>query len=202
MTTPWTSRTLKLDKHWERIGCTEYRKSLRDTLVGLWQPGWKILEGGCGTGLNYHYLPEDMKAQYTGIDFTQECVDICRENFDRQEFWLGDLTDLDSPDEEFDIVFTSNVLQHIEDWESAARQLVRVSKRYVVNLERTHKKRVDEVVTLPKYARIPGVIHRRFNRDTIPKFYEEYGEVERKWAGDSTDGLKKALMIYVLEKNQ
>jgi len=78
-------------------------------------PGEKVLDIGTGTGF-LAYVMAETGAEVTGIELVGEKVDFARKRFSRPNlrYMHGDaLRDL--PDESFDTVVMSNVLEHIED---------------------------------------------------------------------------------------
>lgn len=200
MTTPWTGKADELDKYWRRIGCVGYRKTLRDKLIELWKPGYRILEGGCGSGLTYEHLPDKMKPHYVGLDATQDFVDVCNKRYPKGEFILGDLRALKFPDNSFDIGVTCTVLQHILEWKKAARELIRVSKRYIVSIERTHLEGKDLVRRCGAREVVPNAIRRRFNPKSITNLYSRHGKAKWSWTDTSTEGYEETLGLYILEK--
>jgi len=192
MTTLWSNRVKELDKRWREDGFKNYRKDVRDKIAQLLPKGGNILDVGCGNAMLYEHLPEKLKSRYTGVDFTPEFIELCREKHPEGNWQLEDSLNLSFPDNRFQLVNSTTLLQHIPEWKKAASELVRVSKKYVVSTCRTHLLRTSIVSTEP-------VLRRRFNPGDIMNFYSQYGEVDWQWA----DGIvveKPALGIYVLEK--
>ena len=192
MTTLWSNRVNELDERWRQDGFKNYRKDVRDKIVELLPEGGKILDVGCGNAMLYEHLPERLQKRYTGVDFTPEFIELCREKHPEGNWRVQDTMNLSFPDNHFHLVNSTTLLQHIEDWQKAAGELVRVSKKYVVSTCRTHLLRTGIVSDKP-------VLRRRFNPMDIVNFYSQYGDVDWQWA----DGIvveKPALGIYVLEK--
>ena len=87
--------------------------------------GWKILDAGCGTGVNLAWLAEF--GDVTGVDNSPEAIRFCHLRNERnvQE---ASLLDLPYEDGSFDLVTALDVLEHIEDDEKALQEIARVCK--------------------------------------------------------------------------
>lgn len=170
MNTDWSNRVEELDRQWRMIK-SNYKYFREDNclkIVELYKSGEKILDVGCGTGILYSHLPKKIKEFYLGIDTTKEFIDLCKKRYPEGQWQVDNATNLSFPDNSFHIVNTTNVLQHIEDWEKAVKELVRVSKKYVINIERIHNQRTRTITRRPCFRR-------RFNPKDIVKFYSPYG---------------------------
>ncbi|MFX0091016.1 MAG: class I SAM-dependent methyltransferase [Candidatus Hodarchaeota archaeon] len=78
--------------------------------------GDHVLDIGCGNGaLSYDIVANVKDVKLVGIDFNKKNIEIAQKKYKHPnlEFVVGDaLTDL--PNEKFDVVILSNVLEHIE----------------------------------------------------------------------------------------
>jgi 2-polyprenyl-3-methyl-5-hydroxy-6-metoxy-1,4-benzoquinol methylase len=86
----------------------------------------RVLDIGCGIGAVAYDVVEKSQALVVGIDMNANHISIARERFahPRLSYILGDaLKDL--PDEQFDVVILSNVLEHLPE---RAQFLSRVQK--------------------------------------------------------------------------
>lgn len=91
----------------------------------------KILDAGCGIGFFSRYF-EEPGAKVIGIDFSNNMVNVAKENAPNSNFIVGGLTQLPFDNEVFDFIFTSNVLIHIVDdkeWGKALSELKRCLKK-------------------------------------------------------------------------
>lgn len=92
--------------------------------------GQHVLDAGCGPGLH----AEDLlvaEAEVVAVDVTPEFVAIARERLgERAKVLEADLTQPLSfaTDGEFDLVFSSLVLDYVEDWAPVMREFARVLK--------------------------------------------------------------------------
>jgi ubiquinone/menaquinone biosynthesis C-methylase UbiE len=102
-----------------------------------WLPGeegWTVLDVGCGNGNYCPFFTDGMGMEYTGCDLSVNMLSICRENYPDSEFVRGDATALPFEDNEFDMVFCSDVLLNTprEVQEAIVTELIRVAKRVAV----------------------------------------------------------------------
>jgi SAM-dependent methyltransferase len=75
----------------------------------------KVLDVGCGNGMVDYDVAQKSGAQVLGIDLSKENIELASKLFPHPniQYMVGDaLTDL--PDQHFDYVILSNVLEHIE----------------------------------------------------------------------------------------
>jgi 2-polyprenyl-3-methyl-5-hydroxy-6-metoxy-1,4-benzoquinol methylase len=77
------------------------------------QPGYRILDLGCGTAEILDHLPADL--HYTGYDVSEEYLEAARARYPQHTFKLGALPD--TSDTDYDLVLVIGVLHHLEDVE-------------------------------------------------------------------------------------
>jgi len=113
----------------------EYEQKVRSEMVISMidpKPEEVILDGGCGNARDLIQLaPHGCKC--VGIDFSPNMVEeakkeLATRNIQRVEVEVGDLTSLRFPDETFDKVFASEVLEHVPDYGKAISEMARVLK--------------------------------------------------------------------------
>ncbi len=95
--------------------------------------GDRVLDVGCGTGLNFAGLTERVgpRGSIVGIDLTPEMLDraserLAREGWGNVELLGGDATSLPFRDESFSAVCSALALSVIPDWSRALREAWRV----------------------------------------------------------------------------
>ncbi len=72
----------------------------------------KVLDLGCGNGRLYELL-RSKKVEYLGVDNNSNLLEKAKENFPEARFQLGDMVDLDLPDNHFNAVFCIAAFHHI-----------------------------------------------------------------------------------------
>jgi SAM-dependent methyltransferase len=111
------------ERHWWFAG---RRDAVRRLIHGLQVPlKADILEIGCSAGPLQQILAADGYTSLTGIDISERAIALARER-DIPNVSVMDGAHLDFPDASFDLVLASDVLEHIEDEERAAREWSRV----------------------------------------------------------------------------
>jgi SAM-dependent methyltransferase len=95
-------------------------------------PGLHVLDVGCGLGGSARYLASEMQCRVTGVDITQEYVDVANQLAalvglgDRIEFRRSSALELPFVDGAFDVAWTEHVQMNIEDKRAFYREIARV----------------------------------------------------------------------------
>jgi SAM-dependent methyltransferase len=100
------------------------------------RPPKEVLEAGCGGGAKMLHLADLFpQAHWTGVDLSEEALQVSRERLDPERFTLvrGDLMDLEASfnPKQFDITFSLMTLMSLEDYERAVAQMFAVTRRWV-----------------------------------------------------------------------
>ena len=97
----------------------------------------KILEVGCNVGSQLHALQGLGFTSLVGVDINRQALEVAKKNLIGIDVLLASAFDLPFKDNYFDLVFTSGVLIHIspKDILQALKEIVRVSKKYILGLE-------------------------------------------------------------------
>ena len=94
--------------------------------------GKKVLEVGCGYGSLSVYMSKK-GAKVTGVDISSEAIKISKRNasLNNQKivFKQSKGEKLDFEDEEFDLVVSCEVLEHIPNYTKAIDEIIRVTKK-------------------------------------------------------------------------
>ncbi|MFZ0393925.1 MAG: class I SAM-dependent methyltransferase [Terracidiphilus sp.] len=94
------------------------------------KPGDTVLETSVGTGLNFKYLPRDIRR--FGLDLSREMLLRCQDNLRRWEMqadlFVGNAEALPFADESFDVVFHVGGINFFSDRAAAIREMIRVAK--------------------------------------------------------------------------
>lgn len=86
--------------------------------------GARMLDAGCGTGRNLQEFARLGTA--TGIDPSPEAIDFCRQR-GIEGVSRGTIEHLAFPDDSFDLLIATDVLEHLPDDRAALRELRRVA---------------------------------------------------------------------------
>lgn len=99
----------------------EFAKSLKEHS--------RILDAGCGAGLPFtKYLSQMFEV--VGIDFSEKQIELAKKNVTTATFHQMDITNLDFPDESFDVIISYYAIIHIprEEHESIFKNFYRILK--------------------------------------------------------------------------
>jgi ubiquinone/menaquinone biosynthesis C-methylase UbiE len=86
-----------------------------------------LLDGGCGTG-HFTTIAMNRNAKVTAIDLANKLVAITKDKNPNCNAITGSLLELPFPDEHFDYVISSDVIEHTTDPYLAVKELIRVLK--------------------------------------------------------------------------
>ena len=87
--------------------------------------GKRVLVVGCGTGFFSYHLAQ-AGADITGVDIAPQNVERCRQVVKAGRFLVADANTLPFPDNSFDLVFCSEVLEHTGDYQRGLSEICRV----------------------------------------------------------------------------
>jgi ubiquinone/menaquinone biosynthesis C-methylase UbiE len=94
------------------------------------RPGQRLLDAGCGGGEVARELARLVgpEGEVTAVDLSAGLIAAAtaRDGGSGVRFAVGDVTDLDFPDDTFDGVRCERVIQHVADADTAVRELARV----------------------------------------------------------------------------
>ncbi|MCY9694372.1 class I SAM-dependent methyltransferase [Paenibacillus alginolyticus] len=112
-----------------------YNKSIRKLyrdLIGSLQIQ-SILEVGCGPGVDYVGAVQTRPGiDYTGVDITPQMIEHCQRLYPYGKFVLADIYSLPFANNNFELVYCKDVLNHLEEWEKGFEELYRVSNKYIL----------------------------------------------------------------------
>lgn len=106
-------------KWWTRIVESKLEKDFLETLQRTITPKTRIVEIGCGTGINIQRVLSLKKPfhSYTGIDFSSDMIAIAQQKFREEKnvtFIQGDARTVPLP-KQYDLVICTWVLSHIPE---------------------------------------------------------------------------------------
>ncbi|OGH08933.1 MAG: hypothetical protein A2152_03500 [Candidatus Levybacteria bacterium RBG_16_35_6] len=92
-----------------------------------------VLDVGCGEGFTLKKLKEKgIGKEFTGIDSSKEAIALGKNENPDLDLQTGDIYNLKFRDKSFDLVISTEVLEHLEDPKKALEELRRVSKKYLL----------------------------------------------------------------------
>ncbi len=92
-----------------------------------------ILDAGCGEGFILQRLTDaGIGKKLEGFDFLDRAIEIGKKHHPKLNIKQGDIYKIDSKANSYDLVICSEVLEHLERPEEALKELIRVSKKYLV----------------------------------------------------------------------
>ena len=107
------------------------KKLLREIITGLTPES--ILEVGCGLGHTMS-IYQELDLKYLGIDISSNAVEICRgKNLHAVQ------EDIENVTQTYELVSSDGMLEHFIDFEHYAKQLMRISNRYVLLIQPNHE---------------------------------------------------------------
>ena len=96
--------------------------------------GQKILDVGCGNG-HLSYMLHSKGALVTGIDKSEEMIQVCRQNYSYIRFLKMDITKTTDIQSTYDIAIFNNSLQDMEQYQDAiinTRKLLKINGSIII----------------------------------------------------------------------
>lgn len=92
-----------------------------------------ILDAGCGEGFSLYKLSEyNVGEKREGVDYSKEAISIGKKLFPHLLLKQGSIYKVSYKDNAFDIVLSTEVLEHLENPKKALQEILRVSKKYIL----------------------------------------------------------------------
>jgi 2-polyprenyl-3-methyl-5-hydroxy-6-metoxy-1,4-benzoquinol methylase len=92
-----------------------------------------VLDVGCGEGFILSKLKEEeIGRSWEGIDYSMEAVEIGKKINPDLDLKQGSIYDSKFKDNSLDLVVCTEVLEHLEDPKKALKEVLRISKKYVL----------------------------------------------------------------------
>jgi ubiquinone/menaquinone biosynthesis C-methylase UbiE len=106
----------------------------RKTLCQFILDGESVLDVGCGPGWNYEHFKEfgPKVSDYKGTDYSEVMIEGAKMKYPEANFEVGDVRDIQEPDESWDVVLLQDVLEHTNGYEKPLEDAVRVAKKRII----------------------------------------------------------------------
>jgi pseudaminic acid biosynthesis-associated methylase len=113
------------------------RTDLNEEIIGSLDRSIKILEVGCGTGVQLMALQSMGFHNLYGVEVNRYAIESSKEYLKDIDIVYGDVKDIPFKDGFFDLVFTSGLLIHIPtvDMSQCLNEICRCSNRYIWGYE-------------------------------------------------------------------
>lgn len=129
-------KTTNFEKH---ISQNPIQKKLIDnfykTVIEILRPinPDSILDVGCGEGFTLDkFKKEGIGKNLAGIDYSDDALKLGAKIYPELKLKKGDIYNIKEKNNSFDLVMATEVLEHLDNPQKALRELVRVSKKYVM----------------------------------------------------------------------
>lgn len=92
-----------------------------------------VMEAGCGEG----YVSDFVYRNYRNLhidsfDISEKVINQAKKDFPYINFSTGSIYKIECEDNTYDLVIASEVLEHLEEPQRALKELMRISKRYIL----------------------------------------------------------------------
>ena len=105
------------------------------TLIAMARPlsPKTVLDAGCGEGFSLNKLMlNKIGIKIEGVEQSKEAIELGKKLFPKAKIKLGDIYNLPYKTNSFDLVVSTEVLEHMEDPQKALLEIIRVSKKYII----------------------------------------------------------------------
>lgn len=122
----------KFDKKWQDKGQEQSAFFAGDGIKFIRNhvdlSGKSVVDFGCGIGVSADLFYKAGVGKFIGIDHSSVAIEKSKQMAPEYEWICGGVDDIP----ECDIIFMSNVLEHLENWESVVNQLIKKCENLVV----------------------------------------------------------------------
>lgn len=102
-------------------------------LKGYLKKADKVVDLGCGDGgMIYGFSKEDKNLKVTGIDISSRRIAHLKKEFPKYKFLCEDVCDTSLKSNSQDFIYTSQVIEHVEDDNEMLREIKRIAKKKAI----------------------------------------------------------------------
>lgn len=106
-----------------------------EVMLRFVEPGMRVLDAGCGEG-TLSILAAQKGAEVTGCDISAPNIEAAKKFAEQAgatiNFIQSDVENIPFPDNSFDLVLSSHVLEHIPNFDRGLHEIYRLTTRYAV----------------------------------------------------------------------
>ena len=114
-----------------------------------------VLDVGCGEGFTLARLKKEKIGKlYEGIEYDESAIELGIKLYPSLRITKGDIYNLSYKSNSFDLVVCTEVLEHLENPKKAYRELIRVSRKYVLLSVPN-----EPFFTIQRIARFQNILH-------------------------------------------
>jgi SAM-dependent methyltransferase len=104
-----------------------FRDALRAHAIN--PTGGVIMDAGCGSGYGTRLIVDEYRpSRVIAFDIMPEQIELAKRRDIGVDFFVGDMTKIDLPDNSCDAAFVFGVFHHVPGWRRAVREVVRTIK--------------------------------------------------------------------------
>ena len=93
----------------------------------------RVLDAGCGEGIVYRAMRErGYDGEWVGFDFSNEAIEFCKQASPEAEWHVASAYALPFKDRSFELVFSSQVLEHLEGPAKPLSEFARVAEKWML----------------------------------------------------------------------
>ena len=154
-----------------------------ERIVSTLGPDDRLLEIGCGAGESSLRIMKMLSGQHLEVsEYEEQLVQMLRQTNFPLKITQESIYALKRKDKEFDCVFLLEVLEHLDDYRRALKEIFRVSKKTVViSVPNEPLWRIENLLRgkyLKDWGNTPGHIN-HWNRHSLVRLVGEFGVVKR-----------------------
>lgn len=118
------------DKYGNTKFCTHDDEVVKDKeverILRLIRKETNVLEIGCGNGYLAEQIIRNKNVNYTGIDVSQDMIELCNQRNLGLEFICGDFVNYPIKERRFDTIVSERCLINLENWEEQKRGIIKL----------------------------------------------------------------------------
>jgi SAM-dependent methyltransferase len=157
---------------WERFDPTGFVAKKTEKILGMIPKDVStIIDVGCGNGAITNVLAEKYKV--TGVDRSRQAL-----QYVRTDTIQSSSDAIDVPENSFDLVLASEILEHLEEpvFGATIQELKRISKKYILITVPNNESLEKDLIRCPDCGFVFNRSYhvRRFTRETLAVHFPEY----------------------------
>ncbi|GFP31231.1 class I SAM-dependent methyltransferase [Candidatus Hakubella thermalkaliphila] len=147
-----------------------------------------VLDAGCGYGYGSYYWASNGAKNVVGIDISDEAIQYAKKQYhlENLEYRIMNVTNLDFPDESFDVVCSIEVIEHLEEYERHLLEIRRVLRPGGILVLSTPNKKLTAGQNYYHYH--------EFEPLELYKLLEGYFKIE------SLEGMRHSILFRLVSK--